>query len=60
MALLKNTEGFSQDGLFTAEGAKNVFNVLNSFEPTVQAAKIDLTKTYDNSFAQQALKKIRY
>jgi NitT/TauT family transport system substrate-binding protein len=60
VALLKNTEGFSQDGLFTAEGAKNVFNVLNSFEPSVQAAKIDLSKTYDNSFAQKALKKIRY
>ena len=59
VALLKNTEGFSPDGLFTAEGAKNVFNVLNSFEPTVQAAKIDLAKTYDNSFAQKALKKFK-
>ena len=59
VALLKNTEGFSPDGLFTAEGAKNVFNVLNSFEPTVQAAKIDLAKTYDNSFAQKALKKYK-
>ncbi len=57
VALLKNTEGFSPDGLFSAEGAKNVFNVLNSFEPTVQAAKIDLARTYDNSFAQKALKK---
>jgi NitT/TauT family transport system substrate-binding protein len=59
VALLKNTEGFSPDGLFTAEGARNVFNVLNSFEPTVQAAKIDLAKTYDNSFAQKALKKYK-
>jgi NitT/TauT family transport system substrate-binding protein len=59
VALLKNTEGFSPDGLFSADGAKNVFNVLNSFEPTVQAAKIDLAKTYDNSFAQRALKKYK-
>jgi NitT/TauT family transport system substrate-binding protein len=59
VALLKNTEGFSPDGLFSAEGAKNVFNVLNSFEPTVQAAKIDLAKTWDNSFAQKALKKFK-
>lgn len=59
VALLKNTEGFSPDGLFTAEGAKNVFNVLNSFEPSVQAAKIDLAKTFDNSFVQKALKKYR-
>ena len=52
-------EGYSPDGLFSLDGAKNVFNVLNSFEPTVQAAKIDLAKTFDNSFAQKALKKYR-
>ena len=59
VALLKNMEGYSPDGLFSMDGAKNVFNVLNSFEPTVQAAKIDLAKTFDNSFAQKALKKYR-
>jgi NitT/TauT family transport system substrate-binding protein len=59
VALLKNMEGYSPDGLFSMEGAKNVYNVLNSFEPTVQAAKIDLAKTFDNSFAQKALKKYR-
>ncbi len=59
VALLKNMEGYSPDGLFTAQGAQNVFKVLNSFEPTVQAAKIDLAKTYDNSFAQKALKKYK-
>jgi NitT/TauT family transport system substrate-binding protein len=52
-------EGYSPDGLFSMEGAKNVYKVLNSFEPTVQAAKIDLEKTFDNSFAQKALKKYR-
>ena len=57
VALLKNMEGYSPDGLFTAQGAQNVFKVLNSFEPAVQAAKIDLAKTYDNSFVQKALKK---
>jgi len=59
VALLKNMEGYSPDGLFTAQGAQNVFNVLNSFEPAVQAAKIDLAKTYDNSFVQKALKKYK-
>jgi NitT/TauT family transport system substrate-binding protein len=59
VALLKNMEGYSPDGLFTAQGAQNVFKVLNSFEPTVQAAKIDLARTYDNSFAQRALKKYK-
>ncbi len=59
VALLKNMEGYSPDGLFSMDGAKNVYNVLNSFEPTVQAAKIDLAKTYDNSFVQKALKTYR-
>jgi len=59
VSLLKNVEGYSPDGLFTMEGAKNVYKVLNSFEPAVQSAKIDLVKTFDNSFAQKALKKYR-
>ncbi len=59
VALLKNTEGISPDGLFSMDGAKNVFQVLNSFEPAVQAAKIDLGRTFDNSFAHKALKKYR-
>ena len=59
VALLKNMEGYSPDGLFSMDGAKNVYTVLNSFEPTVQAAKIDLARTYDNSFVQKALKKYR-
>jgi NitT/TauT family transport system substrate-binding protein len=59
VALLKNMEGYSPDGLFSMDGARNVYKVLNSFEPTVQAAKIDLAKTFDNSFVQKALKKYR-
>ncbi len=59
VALLKNMEGYSPDGLFSMDGAKNVFKVLNSFEPSVQAAKIDLAKTFDNSFVQKALQKYR-
>jgi len=59
VALLKNMEGYSPDGLFSMDGARNVYKVLNTFEPTVQAAKIDLAKTFDNSFAQKALKKYK-
>ncbi len=59
VALLKNMAGYSPDGLFTMQGAQNVYKVLNTFEPTVQAAKIDLAKTFDNSFAQKALKKYK-
>jgi sulfonate transport system substrate-binding protein len=59
VALLKNMEGYSPDGLFSLDGAKNVYKVLNTFEPTVQAAKIDLARTFDNSFVQKALKKYK-
>jgi NitT/TauT family transport system substrate-binding protein len=57
VAFLKNQEGFSPDGMLTMDGAKNVYAVLKSFEPTVQSAKIDLGKTFDNTFVQAALKK---
>jgi len=40
-------------------GRENVFEVLNAFEPSVKAAKIDLAKTFDNSFVQNALKKYK-
>ncbi len=44
---------------FRWRARRTSIKVLNSFEPTVQAAKIDLAKTFDNSFAQKALKKYR-
>jgi NitT/TauT family transport system substrate-binding protein len=58
-ALEKNLEGYSADGLMTMAGAQNVYKVLNQFEPTVMAAKIDLSKTFDNSFVEKALKKYK-
>jgi NitT/TauT family transport system substrate-binding protein len=56
-SLLKNKEGYSPDGRFTMEGAQNVYKVLNQFVPEVQKSKIDLAQTFDNSFAERALKK---
>ena len=56
-SLLKNKEGYSPDGRFSMEGAQNVHKVLNAFVPEVQKAKIDLGQTFDNSFADRALKK---
>ena len=41
------------------EGAQNVHKVLNAFVPEVQKAKVDLAQTFDNSFAERALKKYR-
>ena len=56
-SLLKNKEGYSPDGRFSMEGAQNVHKVLNAFVPEVQKANIDLARTFDNSFADRALKK---
>ena len=56
-ALKKNLEGFSPDGLNSMQAAENVYKVLKAFDPLVQKAKIDLGKTFDNTFVQQALKK---
>ncbi len=57
VSLHKNQEGFSPDGRFSMQGAQNVYKVLNQFVPEVQKARIDLAKTFDNSFADRALKK---
>ena len=59
VALMKNLNGYSVDGTVSAQAAQNVFKVLNSFEPTVQKARIDLSRTYDNSFALKAGQKYR-
>jgi NitT/TauT family transport system substrate-binding protein len=56
-SLMKNKEAFSPDGRFSLEGAQNVHKVLAQFVPEVQKAKIDLAATFDNSFADRALKK---
>lgn len=56
-SLLKNKDGFSPDARFSLEGAQNVHKVLSQFVPEVQKAKLDLAQTFDNSFADRALKK---
>ncbi len=55
--LLKNKETFSLDGRFSMQGAQNVHKVLDAFVPEVQKAKIDLARTFDNTFVDRALKK---
>lgn len=57
LGLQKNKEGFSPDGRFSMQGAQNVYKVLDAFVPEVQKAKIDLAKTFDNTFVDRALKK---
>lgn len=58
--LLKNMIGYSEDGLMSVKAAENVYKVLVQFEPSVKAAgKMDLTQTFDNSFARKAAAKYR-
>ncbi len=60
-ALLKNMVGYSPDGQMSLKAAQNVYKVLKQFEPSVIAAgdKINLSATFDNSFAQKAAAKYR-
>jgi len=53
----KNVAGFSPDGIISAATAKTVYDGLLSYDKEVQAAKIDLAKTYDNRFAIKAFDK---
>ena len=53
--LLKNMIGFSENGMMSMKAAENVYKVLVQFEPSVQkAGKMDLSKTFDNTFVQKA------
>ncbi|GAB3962514.1 ABC transporter substrate-binding protein [Actinoallomurus acanthiterrae] len=52
---LQNEKGmYSPDGLMPADGPKTVLNVMSSFSPDVKGHQIDLSKTYTNTFVQQA------
>jgi NitT/TauT family transport system substrate-binding protein len=59
LAALKNSlPMFSRTGLMDPKGAIAVHDVFAQFEADVAAAKIDVTKTYTNAFAEAAAKKI--
>ena len=58
--LLKNMIGYSENGEMTLKAAENVYKVLKQFEPSVMnAGKMDLNATFDNSFVQKANAKYR-
>ena len=58
--LLKNMIGYSEDGQMNMKAAENVYKVLVQFEPSVkEAGKMDLTQTFDNSFARKAAAKYK-
>ncbi|HVZ18650.1 MAG TPA: hypothetical protein VG897_16130, partial [Terriglobales bacterium] len=45
------------DGLVSQQETETVLKTVRSIDPVVAKANIDLSKTYDNSFAETALKK---
>jgi sulfonate transport system substrate-binding protein len=54
-ALLKNMIGYSENGEMSLKAAENVYKVLVQFEPSVIAAgKLDMSRTFDNSFVKKA------
>ncbi|MBP2312317.1 ABC transporter substrate-binding protein [Azospirillum soli] len=50
---------YSPDGRFTQAGAEAAYTVLKAFDPAVASASIDLSKTYTNSFVEDAHKRLK-
>jgi NitT/TauT family transport system substrate-binding protein len=55
----KIREAIALDGLIPDEGARTALRALASFEPSVKADKIALSKTYTNEFARRAKDKFK-
>jgi len=55
----KIREAIALDGMMPEDGPKTALRALASFEPEVQPAKIDLSKTYTNEFARRAKEKFK-
>jgi NitT/TauT family transport system substrate-binding protein len=51
-----NRSRVSPDGVISAEAAARVLSNLRAFEPSFKDARIDLARTYDNSFIGKAQK----
>ncbi len=50
----KVRESISPDGLIPEDGPRTALRALSSFDTTIKAGKIDLSKTYTNEFARRA------
>lgn len=53
-ALEKNLETFKHDGAIGMEAAQTVYRDLRTFDPQLQNATVDLTKTFNMRFQQKA------
>jgi NitT/TauT family transport system substrate-binding protein len=58
-ALEKNLESFRHDGIIGMDAAQNVHRDLKTFDPGLQNATVDLSKTINMQFAQKAAQKFR-
>jgi NitT/TauT family transport system substrate-binding protein len=58
-AIKKSLAIYSPDGKFDPAACANTLKVLQVFDEKVKAASIDLTKTYDESFVDQAAKSVK-
>jgi NitT/TauT family transport system substrate-binding protein len=55
----KVRDAIALDGLISEDGAKTALKALASFDPSIKADKIVLSKTYTNEFAQRAKDKYK-
>jgi NitT/TauT family transport system substrate-binding protein len=53
-AIAANHDAYSPDGRFTKEAAETAYKVLKTFDASVAGAKIDLDKTYTDTFVSKA------
>jgi NitT/TauT family transport system substrate-binding protein len=58
-SLEDNLAAFQWDGIVTTEAVKNVWDSIAVLEPEFRQAKVDFTRTYDNTLIERALAKYR-
>ena len=55
----KVREAISLDGIIPDDGPRTALRALASFDPSIKAEKIDLSKTYTNQFARRAKERFK-
>ena len=55
----KVRDAIALDGIIPEEGARTALKALASFDPSIKADRIDLSKTYTNEFARRAKEKFK-
>jgi NitT/TauT family transport system substrate-binding protein len=58
-AFNKVREAISPDGMISDDGPRTALRILASFDPSVKADKIEISKTYTNEFAKKAKERFK-